>query len=186
MEHPWTEYIFWWSQICLFVVATIGVIIAFVQLSTIASHAKATFLLELDRRFEGPELQAARRTMHQMREHSATLASQQHPQGGDAQRLSFMRQRCTQTIEEMRRQDPRGYSRLMRVLGFFETVGVMVKRNYIALDEIDRLFRGPILDIDMFFRDHIEQRGRETGVPDGLYEHALYLVSEVRRISGNQ
>ena len=79
----------------------------------------------------------------------------------------------------MRTQDLENYSVIMRICGFFETVGVMVGQGYIPIEEIDRLFRGPILAMDTCFRDHISQRQNETGVPPGLYEHALSLADQI-------
>jgi hypothetical protein len=42
------------------------------------------------------------------------------------------------------------------------------------------LFAGPIVQIDMAFRGHIEDRSKEMGVPSGMYEHALFLCDLVR------
>ena len=70
----------------------------------------------------------------------------------------------------------------MRFCGFFETVGLMVERGYMPIEEIDRLFRGPVLTVNSCFRIHIAECEKETGVPAGLYEHALSLADVVRQL----
>jgi len=51
----------------------------------------------------------------------------------------------------------------------------MVDRNYISADDVFGLFAGPIVQALMSFNGHIEDLAKETGVPDGLYEHARNL-----------
>ena len=67
----------------------------------------------------------------------------------------------------------------MRVVNFFEIVGQMVSRKYVSIDDIDGIFRGPILDIEMAFTKHIHERQNEKGVPQGLYANALSLFDRI-------
>src|ERR1700722_175719 len=180
IEHPRSEYVFWWSQAALFVVLLVGVVIAYFELRTLSRQAKATLLLELDRRFEGPELSAVRRALQGIRDGAVIAVGQAHPAAGDGERATQIRAECLRVITDMRTHPPDNYSQLLSFMGFFETVGLMVRRRYVVIEEIDELFRGPILAIDLHFRDHIAQREQETGVPVGLYRHALNLADQVR------
>jgi hypothetical protein len=58
----------------------------------------------------------------------------------------------------------------------------MVKRQYVSAEDIDDLFRGPILDFGTYFTEHIIDRQKEEGVVEGLFENALSLVESVKRI----
>jgi hypothetical protein len=78
-----------------------------------------------------------------------------------------------------------GYERyriMMRTLNFFETVGQLVKRRYVLLADIGGLFRGPILDAGVVCVLHINDRQNERTVAPGLYENALFLISEIEKI----
>ena len=61
---------------------------------------------------------------------------------------AFMIERCIETLrlavvlDEMWNQDAKNYHVLLRFVGFFETVGLMVKKGYVPVDDIDDLFRG--------------------------------------------
>lgn len=184
MCHPISEYFFWWSQTILLGVAIAAAIIAFVELRTLGRQAKATLLLELDRRFEGPELSIARRILAQIRDQAATTVGLANPLASENARMQLMKPECGRIMSDTRANDPKTYSRVMSVLGFFETVGLMVDQEYVALSEINELFRGPILAIDLLFGDHISERERETGVPTGLYTHARKLAAQVGALPG--
>jgi hypothetical protein len=51
----------------------------------------------------------------------------------------------------------------------------MVKRYYIAADDVLDLLKQPIIAVERCFKGHIEERAKEMGMPNGLFEHALYL-----------
>lgn len=176
------------SQILLLVVASLALVYAFHQVK--AAHAAnrqslnigwATLLLELDGRWEGHELRTARVEIQKMVEKLTDIVGLNNPRLGDDHKKQMLGEEFTKLLNDLQETDISNYSTIMRVCGFFETVGVMVEKNYIPLNEIDRLFRGPILTIDTCFRPHIEERQKETGVPSGMYEHALSLADKIKQ-----
>jgi len=180
IEHPTSEYIFWWSQSLLLVLAAIGAGIAFFQLRTIGNQARATLLLELDRRFESTKLSDARSILRQIREEAMAAARKVKQNANDAALLELMKPECALIISRLRRENPPTYAKLLNYLGFFETVGVMVARGYVTLGEISWLLRAAILDIEIYFGDHITERRSEPGNTGALFQQTLDLIEKAR------
>jgi hypothetical protein len=74
---------------------------------------------------------------------------------------------------------------MLEVMSFFELGGELVKRRYVLLTDIDGLFRGPILDFGVAYVLHIQDEQQKRGVPPGYYENALFLISEIEKISSH-
>jgi hypothetical protein len=92
-----------------------------------------------------------------------------------------VQERFTDELAKIRKTDLTGqYVVLMRILGFFETVGILVKQKYIQIEDVDHLLRGPILEFGVYFTPHLRARQSEKGVAPGLGENALFLVAETK------
>ncbi|MEX2629531.1 MAG: hypothetical protein WD341_06285 [Tistlia sp.] len=180
----WLENTYWISQILLLVIAGLAAGCGYRQLRTIELQRRATFLLELDRRFDEPTMAEARVLWSDLQDKAQEIVTDRAPRVNDGERMQQVQAEFTKILGQMREGDEEGYSKLMKILGFFETVGLMVRHGYVPLDDIDKLFRGPIIGIDVCFRDHIDGRQKEAGVPAGLYEHALFLSGTVRQRLG--
>ena len=141
-------------------------------------QAKASFLLELDRRFEGEKMIHTREALLEMRDTLTIKISGSHQLLDDHHRTEKLNSEFHKELEKLRISDRSKYTTLMRFCGFFETVGLMVELGYIELEDMIKLFKGPILAIDACYRLHISERQKEMGVPEGLYKHALFLVDE--------
>jgi hypothetical protein len=68
----------------------------------------------------------------------------------------------------MRENEPEDYLKLMSLCGFFETVGTMVKLEYIDKSAILNIYEGAIMSVGNCFREHIDQRQKEYGMPEGV------------------
>lgn len=178
-----------WATIILVFVAVGALAYAAKEVSAAhtANHlaylqSKATFLLEVDRRWDSQEMVNSRSLIRTVRDDLMKLVASKYSQLDDAHKAEKLGDEFAKALAEMRKNDPNNYVLMLRYCGFFETVGVMVQREYIPLDDIDALFRGPILAVDTCLRSHISQRQNETGVPKGLFEHALFLADEIKQI----
>ena len=98
--------------------------------------------------------------------------------------MDTKRDHCSRALYAMMTAHTIDYVALMRISGFWETMGYLVKNGYITIDAITNLFGGAVVEFDDAFRVHLKRRGDEEGVPEGFYEHALYLADEVRRKMG--
>lgn len=173
-----TEYwerLSWIAQVATAVIALAGVFFAGIQLRAVRLVSQATLLLELDSRFDSQELRDARNLFATMREDITKIVSGKHPLSSDDAKRTLCAEQWREILGKMRTEDEERYLKLIGWCGFFETVGMMVKKRYIAKKDVLDLFKGPLVDLDQAFRLHIEERSNETGVPKGLFEHALNL-----------
>jgi hypothetical protein len=86
------------------------------------------------------------------------------------------------TMADIDKSDSQKYTSMLEIMSFFELVGMLVKRRYVLLKDIDGLFRGPILDFGVAYVLHIKEEHHKRGVPPGYYENALFLISEIEKI----
>lgn len=181
-DHSWLEIAYWISQIVLTLIALVAAVAAWYQL-TEAENSRmaqlramnATLLMELDNRWDSAEMREARRISFEWTQKiDKTVSAKQF--ADQDQRAAAISAEWTSLLRDARSNDMREYAKLMAMCGFFETVGVMVKKDYIAAPDVIDLLKGPILAIEMWFGGHIAERAKEMGVPNGLYENALNLV----------
>jgi hypothetical protein len=176
-------------QIGLFLASIAAALFAYFSLRELRNEqrqhlqiAKASFLMEIDLRWDSEEIRKARRMYFAIGEDIKKIIAEENLVANDSIRQQKYREKWREALSQNRKADLDNYITLMALCGFFETVGLMVSRDYVKLDEIDALLRGPILGIDDCFRDHIKDRCNEMGVPNGLYEHALKLCDSVKAI----
>jgi hypothetical protein len=175
LHHPWLEQLAWVSQIVLAVLATFGTIFAYLTVRDATRSRHASLILELERRWDGDDIKAARALFAKTREEITKKVSEDHPLTRDGAKEEKQQEEWTKRLAQMRKEDPDQYRKLMSMWGFFETVGLTVRRKYILEDDAFGLFKGPILYMHTFMRPHTEQRANEMSVPDGFLENALYL-----------
>lgn len=188
MRHEYMETASWGAQLFIVVIAIAAAIVALRQLGEMSRYrrqrlriANAQLLMHLDNRWDSHDLHNSRLSFRAMRNAIHAKIGSENPRVGDAERKNLMKQEWANNLREKRANDPEGYSRLMAMCGFFETVGLMVQREYIQIDDVLELFLGPIIDIDMCFGGHIAELEKEMGTPVGLYKHALNLSRQAAR-----
>lgn len=143
--------------------------------------SQASFLLELDTKWDSHSMEETKDVI--MEEHEKIMAEigGAFPTENDGAKMKRYQDRFTERLRELRTTDQDRYRTAKRMCNFFETVGLMVSLGYIDIELIDELFHGPIIQFDRTFRGHIAELQKETGVPNGLYEHALNLAVVVSR-----
>ena len=178
------------SQMLLFFVALIALIYAQGQVSMARGSnqqslevARATFLLQLESRWAGNELLESRTHVQSTRESILEIIAREHPSIDDDSRMTKLQTLFAEELSKLRHGDEGQknlYNKLMRFCSFFEFVGYLVKNKDIQFSTATDIFLGPITLIDVCFREHITARQSETGMPVGLYEHALFLADKVK------
>jgi len=147
-----------------------------------AQQAQATLLLKLIEIWDTDELINSKLATNAFESRERDIVYSRHKELSDNQIKIKLKEHYRATIGELRLSDNERYIAMMRLLSFFETVGLFVEKEYVLLSDIDGLFRGPILDVGLIWERHIKEDKRlEKGVPDGLYENALALVSRIEK-----
>jgi hypothetical protein len=188
-DHPILEIAFWISQSLVPVVALFAMAYAAMQIdestkmrSAAILQARANFLLQLDERWDSPEISESFIKFYEMRSTAIAEVEKLGLNLSDVAKVQRAADSFPDRLTELRSNKPEEYKRLTLLLGFFETMGVMVKKGYVSDEDMYDLFSGPILEVGKFFRAHIKERNEEMGVLKGLYEHALFLVDRIQAI----
>lgn len=170
-----------WLQAAAWVATAIGAILTGWQLRRQARQARAAFLLDLFRQWQaliGPRTAQSAFNAACERELLA-----RHAKLSDAERQVKLRELAHDELGRMENDPSRTSERqnLLELLGFFEHVGLMVRRGYLAFEDVDGLLHGPILAADVHCRGHIEEVRKRSGVPPGLHENFIYLADRAGR-----
>jgi hypothetical protein len=164
--------------------ALCALLLAWKHVLTARSGIKATFIVELDKRWEGNEMQIARTKWLQMRTHIKQSVEQTHGSRVVLEQQAQMGEECSKYLHDLRIKNPHEYNDIMSVVGFFEMAGYWVDRKYISLDEVIDLFGEAIREIDRLCWKHIHKRiddSKEQGAGKSrLFEHACNLIVRTR------
>lgn len=188
MGHEYLEIASWLAQLFIVLIALIAAYVARGQLKEMGDYrrqrvriANAQLLMELDNRWDSIEMLRARSIFNAMKEAISAQVGTNNPRVGDDARKDLVQLAWQAALQAKRTNVPNEYRRLMSICGFFETVGLMVHKDYIMIDDVLELFLGPVVDIERCFGGHIEDLAKEAGVPDGLYRHALILSEQAAK-----
>jgi hypothetical protein len=181
------EILYWISQIVLVLIAAVGAWFAYHQLKALNSSrdqqlniTRATFLLELDKRWESADMQEARDLFVTISGAISKDVEARNPGIAPETKQDLIAEQWKRTLADLLKTDTKKYMKLFYICGLFETIGKLVKNKYLSLEDISDLFSGPIEQIGRRFGPHISDREKE-GMRKGLYEHALYLYDEIIR-----
>ena len=185
-EHHWLEFAYWSSQTALFFVVLVGTMFAGYQLKEIkesdarrADQAKATFLFELDKMWESTEFAAARVAFETLRADVEQWAETNHKHRDAVGRLQAMREEFSVRLFQLQKQNLAEYARLMRLCGFFETAGMLIKSRYVREGDILELYGGALIRLGETFGAHLRNRAEE--LPKGYMENFIRLADAAER-----
>ena len=168
-----------WFEVVSWVAGAVIVLIALAALRHRVFQARATFILHLMDQWR--ELYDARKETVSVLKELTTEVFGNDYRWKDQIRMEKLRTTCEKSVAEIEDKNPKLFAAFIQYLTFFETVGVLVRNRYVPLRDILRLFEGPIDDIDVMFRLHIEQMQRRAEVTPGLFENLLSLIRRTRR-----
>lgn len=168
-----------WFEAAYWIGGALAVIIAVIAIEQRTLQARATFLLHLYERWEGLEDQ--RKQVYETYRPMRNEVLRDHSDLEDKHRIAKLRSTCKNCVDEIKKDDEDKYHAFVAYLSFFETIGLFVRNGYVPLKDMLQLYKGPILEIDIMFRDHIEEWQKHANTPDGLFGNVLYLIKKTQR-----
>jgi hypothetical protein len=183
-NHTWALAITAIATALTAIAAVSALLLATKQILAAHSGIKATFIAELDGRWEGSEMKNVRAKWIEMREHIRTLVEGTYgnltAQGKDEK----MGDECSKYLHDLRIQKPNAYNDIISVVGFFETAGYSIHKKYIPADDVMDLFGEAIRELDRLCWKHMQKRIEESKAEGAgmttLFEHACKLVVSTR------
>jgi len=178
------EILAWIALIVTAITAVYAMFYARHQIQAARDNTKAIFLADLDRRWEGAEMKEARSKWRVLRNEIIVQVDKNHAHLNPGEKLKKRGQTCASKLHGMLINDVEGYTHIISILGFYETIGYLIFREFLTVEDIVELYGDSIREYDTLCFDHIEKRRRDreadTGVPTDLYEHARNLILETR------
>lgn len=169
--HSWLEAATWVATVTAAVVAALA-------LRRQSFQSRAALLLHVYERWEALAQDRRafstffRRTIKAMRRKHADLQNQ-------AQETRIREEFCNR-LKVLRDKDAPEFKKYSAFVSFFELLGMYARKGYLPLCDIVAVYKGPILDADLAFKEFIGCWQEEAHVPDGLFVNALYLMRRVR------
>lgn len=184
LEPHWLEYLYWSAGIIVAGLAAFALYYANEQICAARDNTKAIFLVELDGRWEGREMREGRTKWRELRTRIYEEVENNHGHLNTDQKQAKCAEVCSIELYKMLKDNPKDYTDILSILGFFETIGYVVDRGFISGEEIAELYGDSIQEFDRLCSNHIEkrreERRNETGKPTDLYEHARNLIFNTR------
>jgi hypothetical protein len=177
------EPMFWWATILLPVVTAAAIVYARAQVAVIAKQARATLLLELVNKWNSQDMESAKLIFRGIDRASRNKVFPENSNMNDNEGLRKLEDHFSQVMKNMSYDEEKAndYHTLCRLMTFFETLGLFVNKGYVSLEDVDGLFRGPILQTGLLFTKHIHEKQQERGIYAGLYENALSLIAKIKQ-----
>jgi len=142
-------------------------------------QTRAAVLLSLDQRWEN-EMLACRADLETLIVEVKNQAAQMwrgRPENEIREKSADLyADRLGRMADENRQQ----YMQLLRICGFFETVGCVVRAGYVPAKDVLDLLSVSIASAGMVFQPHINRLLKE-GAPANFYENFLWIVEKADR-----
>jgi hypothetical protein len=168
------------TAIGLAIIATLAVWITLRQLKAQVLSTRAAVLLSLDERIGSQEIREARVVTRELNDKVNEKTNLEWSGLPEAQKASRRSEYYAQLIYEMKQSDRVKYLRLLDSLGFLETMGHVVRFNYVGLEDVYQLFGAMILKSASIFEGHIKNLQEDQKDPS-LYEHFMWLAEQTRK-----
>lgn len=176
------EPLFWWAGVALPIVTVGAILLARAQLVVIANQAQATLLLDLVDKWNSTKMYESRVAFNEVDLTAKNYIDTKHAGMPDKEIKKKLKEHFVVVMADLVETNNRKYSIMLEMMSFFEIVGLLVKRKYVRLSDIDGHFRGTILAIGVAYVLHINDEQRKKRYPPGYYEHALFLILEIEKI----
>lgn len=143
---------------------------------------RASVLLSLDQRWESEPIASAVAELELLVNEVQAEAALFYP---DLDLNDLRRRAAPMYVTKLHRvetEEPKRYGRLFRICGFYETVGYVVRADYVTLIDVFKLFSVSINTGAAVFRSYIEEIVDEEGANQMLYANFRWLIAEVEKL----
>lgn len=142
---------------------------------------KARFLFMVDQMFEGPELSKARVLFYTKLIKIEKDVAETYKQKTIPERKKIIYDKFNTELFKAREDRPEDYLEILKLCGFFETVGVLHLSGYIELNAIVELYGVSIIRVADATETHIKKRWEEDRKLENEYmQNFLDLAKKVR------
>jgi hypothetical protein len=145
-----------------------------------ALSTRAVVLLTLDERIGSEAMREGREATKSLTNKVDQKTEQEWTQLSGNELKRRRSEYYSELILQTKKDDIKEYMKLLDTCGFLETMGHVVRHNYIPFEDIYQLFSAMILTNANIFEGHIKKMRREDD-DESLYEHFTWLADETRK-----
>ena len=151
-----------------------------------ARRARAATIFDFDRLWESLEFSDSRTAFHKLRREVVSFVNNndKYKHLDESGKIDALREECSRRLYEMRDADEARYLKIMKLPGFFETLGFLVERDSMQLDDILDLYGGALIQLHDVVGIHISSRSKEDiGMPSGYFKYFQSLAKKAQEQS---
>jgi len=180
------EQAYFISQLVLVAIALAAAVIGHRQLRALRAEsdartriARADFLLQLDQMFESEAIAESRLAFSTLLKKVEAEVAAAHAQIAVGSRTfqTEVAKAMARELEALHSDKMEDYQKIMKLCGFFETLGVVVARGYVSDEDATQLYGGAILRAHDATHLHIEKR--QQSMPPGYLANFLSLAAKL-------
>jgi membrane protein implicated in regulation of membrane protease activity len=164
--------------------AFLALFVARNHLDKVAEVSKASFLLDLEKQSTSEPMIKAQTTLAETWQEIEINVSKSYPTFGEEAKHRKISEEFHSKLQDCRfgknTDEHSKYHELMRNCDFFETVGVMVDKRYIDIEDVASRFEIAITRVHQCFQYHIEQRRIEMWASRKLFQHIEPLYKRTK------
>jgi hypothetical protein len=172
----------WTAALVAALVAALSFLVAALSFRKGVYQSRATTLLAIQK--QSDELGESAKAVATLRNEARRIRMEKQTSGLSSEQASLAaREACSASLAQTRTDAGQLdlYRHYMRYVGFFEKIGLMVRHRYVPLRDLVGLYKGPILEVQYLFGEHIAALQKENVGVRGIFENALFLVNETSR-----
>ncbi len=169
----WPQTAVAWSQFLLIFVLFGSAAVAIIQLRKSVKQSRATFLLELETKWD--RIEEGRKEFRKMRDVVHVQVIGNHADKKNVEQEKELRGSYASYLTELQDKEPALFALITEYWGFYEMLGLMIRKQYIPFDDAYLLYKGPLIDVDQACSQFIRDWEMKAHVHSGLYENMLRI-----------
>lgn len=146
-----------------------------------ARRARAANILDFDRLWESSEFSDSRTAFQKLLKEVEAFVNDEYKHLDESRKSDTRRKEFSRRLDEMRDAEEVRYLEIMRLPGFFETVGLLVERNLIQLADIIDLYGGPLILLHDATEIHISSLSEKGVMPSGYFKYFQSLATLAKK-----
>lgn len=146
-----------------------------------ARQARAANILNFDRLWESSEFSDSRTAFQELLKEVEAFVNDEYKHLDESRKSDTRRKKFSRRLDEMRDADEARYFKIMRLPGFFETVGLLVERNLIQLADVLDLYGGPLILLHDATEIHISSLSENGVMPSGYFKYFQSLATLAKK-----
>ena len=161
-----------WLQVFTWIATLIAALIASIALRRNSLQNRATLLLNLYKTWD--DLGDKRHSFASFFETTRLNIVKDHAGLQEEHQIEHMRNAFQKQLDDLRKgQDPK-FSQFTAYVSFFEVLGMYVKNGYVPLRDVMQVYKGPVLAVDIVWRNYIKGWKKEHTFHPGYWKTLFF------------